>query len=214
MKIIDLTHTITETMPVYPGTEPPVLSVPCTIAQNGYMETLLHLYSHTGTHMDAPAHMVAGGATLDSFPAGQFVGTALVIDCTALGEGGRIGLSCIEKERAAAERVDFLLFRTDWDKKWDTEAYFGDFPCISAELADFIVKTGKKGIGLDVISVDPINSKTLDNHTKILSGGRTVIIENLYGLDAVGTRPFTLVAAPLKFAGADGAPARVLALVE
>jgi len=214
MRILDLTHTITESMSVYPGTEPPVLSVPCTIALDGYTETLLHLYSHTGTHMDAPAHMIAGGLTLERFPPEQFVGSAFVIDCSALGAGACIDLSLIEKELEAAKRADFLLFRTGWDKKWGTNAYFGDFPCISSALADFIVSTGKKGIGLDVISVDPINSKTMENHMRILSGGKTVIIENLRDLEKVGKKPFTLVAAPLKFESSDGAPTRVLALMD
>mgnify|MGYP000488374211 FL=1 len=54
MTVIDLTHTIREDMPVYPGTEPPRLTTACTVSQCGYRETLLHMYSHTGTHMDAP----------------------------------------------------------------------------------------------------------------------------------------------------------------
>ena len=58
MKVYDLTHTIQNDMPVYPGTEQPKLTTACTIQEVGYRETLLHMYSHTGTHMDAPAHMI------------------------------------------------------------------------------------------------------------------------------------------------------------
>ena len=65
MTVIDLTHTIREDMPVYPGTEQPRLTTACTVSQCGYRETLLHMYSHTGTHMDAPAHMIDGALTLD-----------------------------------------------------------------------------------------------------------------------------------------------------
>ena len=76
MTVIDLTHTIREDMPVYPGTEPPRLTTACTVSQCGYRETLLHMYSHTGTHMDAPAHMMDGAPTLDSFgPAHKAVRT-------------------------------------------------------------------------------------------------------------------------------------------
>ena len=63
MKIIDLTHTISEDMPVYPGTEPPVLKPANTYEKDGFRETLLSLYSHTGTHVDPPAHLFADRAT-------------------------------------------------------------------------------------------------------------------------------------------------------
>ena len=67
MRVIDLTHTICEDMPVYPGTEPPKLQTANTIERDGFRETLLTMYSHTGTHMDAPAHLYAGRITLDAF---------------------------------------------------------------------------------------------------------------------------------------------------
>lgn len=213
MKVIDLTHTISEDMPVYLGTETPRLSVACTVEKNGFRETLLQMYSHTGTHMDAPAHMFLDGTALDKLEPTQFVGSALVIDCSQLGEGGRIDMSFIERKRELAEKADFLLFRTDWDKKWGTAAYFGDFPCINSEVADFIVLTGKKGVGLDVISIDPIIGSDFENHKKLLKQNTIVIIENLCNLDMLGSGMFTLIAAPLKFENADGAPVRALALI-
>ena len=81
MSVLDLTHTISGEMPVYPGTEKPVLTTACTIETAGYRETLLHMYSHTGTHMDAPAHMIARGRTLDSYGVEKFVGPGFVLDC-------------------------------------------------------------------------------------------------------------------------------------
>lgn len=63
----ELTHTIRNDMPVYPGTEQPRLTTACTIDQCGYRETLLHMFSHTGTHMDAPAHMLRDGTALDCY---------------------------------------------------------------------------------------------------------------------------------------------------
>ena len=95
MRIIDLTHCITEDMPVYPGTDQPKLDVTATCARDGFAETRLSLFSHIGTHMDAPAHVFPGGTTLDAFPAAQFVGKALIVDCTHVPAGGRIGMECI-----------------------------------------------------------------------------------------------------------------------
>ncbi len=213
MNVIDLTHTISENMPVYPGTEAPRLSVACTVENNGFKETLLQMYSHTGTHMDAPAHMFKNGTPLDEFDVTRFVGSAVVIDCTELNEGDRIDMSFIERNRELAEKADFLLFRTGWDKFWGTDAYFGDFPCISSEVADFIVATEKKGVGLDVISIDPITGSSFENHKKLLSQNTIVIIENLCNLDMPGSGLFTLIAAPLKFENADGAPVRAFAIM-
>lgn len=213
MTVFDLTHTISENMPVYPGTETPKLTVPCTVEKDGFKETLLKMYSHTGTHMDAPAHLFDNGTPLDSFDGSQFVGSALVIDCSELKESARIDMSFIDRNREKAEAVDFLLFRTDWDKKWGTDEYFGDFPCITSEVAHFIVASGKKGVGLDVISIDPIGC-ALENHKTILSQNMIVIIENLCKLESLGSDLFTFVAAPLKFQNADGAPIRALGIIE
>ena len=78
MNILDLTYVISPDMPVYPGTEGPTLSPANTYEKDGFKETLLSMYSHTGTHMDAPAHMLEDGVTLDALPASQFIGKALV----------------------------------------------------------------------------------------------------------------------------------------
>ena len=99
MRAIDLTHTIAPGMPVYPGTEPPVLSPGSTYARDGFRETRLTLFSHTGTHMDAPAHLFPDRTALDALPASQFCGSALVVDCTDAPEGGRIGLERIVMRR-------------------------------------------------------------------------------------------------------------------
>ena len=113
MKVIDLTHTISEDMPVYPGTEPPKLQQANTYEVDGFKETLMSMYSHTGTHMDPPNHLFADRTTLDAFPAEQFVGKALVIDCRDLGEGDTITIDRIKKYGKKAEDADFLLFNLD-----------------------------------------------------------------------------------------------------
>ena len=97
MRVIDLTHTIKEDMPVYPGTDTPKLIPANSYEKDGFRETLLQMYSHTGTHMDPPAHLYAGRTTLDRFPTEQFIGKALVIDCRDLPEGSAISMDRIHK---------------------------------------------------------------------------------------------------------------------
>ena len=93
MRVIDLTHTIQEEMLVYPGTEQPTVREACSLAGDGFRETRLEMFSHVGTHIDAPAHLFADGSSLDALPAEQFVGKALVIDCRGVAEGGSIGMA-------------------------------------------------------------------------------------------------------------------------
>ncbi len=213
MQVVDLTQTISPTMPVYPGTEPPRFS-PCNSYEaDGFQETLLSMYSHTGTHVDPPAHIFAGRRTLDQFPAEQFVGKAIVIDCTHRKAGERITLDDLAEKKALADTVDFVLFRTDWDKHWGTDAYFGDYPHLAPELVDYLAQSQKKGVGLDVIGLDPIADSNLTLHKRLFSQGDTLIIENLTQLNQLPEGVFTFCALPLKYEQADGAPLRAIALL-
>ena len=83
--IIDLTHSIQPEMSLYPDTPAPAFSPLRTITRDGFRETDLHLTSHTGTHMDAPSHMLRGGSTLDQMPISQFRGRAVVLDVSGIG---------------------------------------------------------------------------------------------------------------------------------
>lgn len=214
MKIIDLTQLITEKMPVYPGTEPPQLSVASTYEKDGFRETLLSFYSHTGTHMDAPFHLFGERTKLDELPAAQFVGKALVIPCRKYGAGEEIGMEALAPVRQLADAAEFLLFDTGWSAYWGSADYFGEYPVISAEVCRYALESGKKGLGFDTIGIDPIAEETLPRHRLLLSNRDIVILENLTNLDKIGGGLFTLAALPMKYENADGAPVRAVAIVE
>ena len=82
--IIDLTHTITPEMPMYPGSAAPSIKPTGSLTRDGFRETQLTIASHTGTHMDAPSHMLPRGSTLEVLPASQFCGRAVVLDVSDL----------------------------------------------------------------------------------------------------------------------------------
>ena len=212
MKIIDLTHYISEDMPIYPGTETPKLKTANTYEKDGFKETLMVMYTHTGTHMDPPAHIYEGKTSLDEFPIEQFIGKALVIDCSDLKEGDKIQMRHINKE--LAEKADFLLFYTGWEKYWGSDKYFGNYPYMNEEVVDYIVKQNLKGVGLDTIGIDPIRDGNLTIHKKIFTSNEMVIIENLMNLDKLGRSLFTFIALPLKHVDADGSPIRAIAMLE
>ena len=121
MKIIDLTQLITASMPVYPGTEPPHLTVANTYETDGFRETLLSFFSHTGTHMDAPFHLFGDRTKLNEMPAAQFVGKALVIPCMQYGAGEEIGMEALAPVRQLADETDFLLLSHPLEKEHISE---------------------------------------------------------------------------------------------
>ena len=214
MKIIDLTHTISESMPVYPGTDGPKLQIANTYEKDGFKETLLTMFSHTGTHMDAPAHLFDNRTTLDSLPIEQFVGKALVINCSDLQEGQRITMNYIEDVKDKADKVEFILFYTGWDKYWGTSSYFGEYPYITEDVVEYLINSNKKGVGLDVIGIDPISDESLSIHKKLFDKNEIVIVENLTNLDEIGSELFTFCALPIKYTNSDGAPIRAIAILE
>lgn len=211
MRIIDLSHAISADMPVYPGTEGPRLEVATTIAKDGFAEKLLSMYSHTGTHMDAPGHILAGAKTLDAFEAGHFVGPARVLDVSSLA-GPTIGLDFVRAQAGLLAGAAFVLLRSGWDRLWGQAGYYEGFPVLSVEAALALASLGLRGIGLDMISVDPVGSLDFPVH-KALFGRGLVIIENLRGLEALGQADFSFCALPLKMPDADGSPVRAIALV-
>jgi kynurenine formamidase len=214
MSWIDFSHIISPSMSTFPGTPAPELSTVATVPANYYRETKLQLYSHMGTHIDAPAHIIENGRTLDQFPAEHFIGSAVVIPCTPKCMPGEpypvIDISALEPYMEAAEAADFLIFSTGWESKWnDPTSYRSSYPILAPDIAFFAATRHKKGIGVDTLSPD--RPDKLHFHRAFLSSEEGVTIENLCNLNSVPAGElFPLCALPLLFENADGAPARVL----
>jgi arylformamidase len=211
LKIVDLSHVIEAGMPVFPGTEPPMLAEANTIAANGFAEKLLSMYSHTGTHMDAPAHMRPGGQTLDEFPISSFFGKAVLVDVSGRGLE-KIGLEHLAAVENRLRNADFLILRTGWAEKWLVPAYFEGFPALTAEAARWLTGLGLKAAGTDAISIDRMEDEAFPVHHVLFSAGM-FIIENLTNLGDVGTE-FQLACFPLYIKDADGSPVRAVAICE
>ena len=210
--IIDLTHPITEDMPVFPGAEQPELRTIAVVDQDGYFEKRLAFSSHTGTHMDAPAHMIHKGKTLDQFDISHFHGSALVVDVS--GEGERPDAPIGTDRLAPFERqitvCDFVLLYTGWSRHWKTPDYFDHFPALTPEAAEWLTRFRLKGIGLDTLSADRMDSRNFPVH-HILLGNGMVIVENLNALDLLPRDIVTLSCFPMPLSHADGSPVRAVA---
>ncbi|MEG0772197.1 cyclase family protein [Clostridium sp.] len=212
MKIIDLTHKIKESMPVYPGTEPPIIIDQNTIEKNGFAEKKITMFSHTGTHMDAPSHMRIEGKTLGEFPVDKFIGEGFIIDLTNLNIE-KITLQFLEKYKGEISKVDFIIMKTGWSAYWGEETYFKGYPTLTLEAAKWLTNFKLKGIGVDTISVDPIDTIDFFVHHTFFENS-LVIIENLNNLSEINENIITFSAMPLNLDNADGSPVRAVAMVK
>ncbi|MHA4853708.1 cyclase family protein [Rhodococcus sp. MSC1_016] len=214
-RIVDLSHTIGPGMPVYPGDPVPMLTPHRTIERDGYNVMGVRFGSQSGTHVDAPAHMDATGATVDALPPELFVGRGVLFDVRDLGARERITVDAI---RAAAERLrpgDIALFHTGWSRYYGSDAYY-THPYLDPDACELLLDRGVRTFCVDAPSVDetPADGQA-DNgypvhHLIAAAGG--VIGENLCRLDLIDFPDPFVSLLPITIEGSDGAPTRAVAL--
>jgi kynurenine formamidase len=190
-------------MPVYPGKDQPFIEQSAFLKEDGYNETRIEMDSHTGTHMDAPAHMLASGKTLDQYPVSRFSGHATVI--RILAQNHQIALDFLEVYADEINKSDFVLFDTGWSRLWGKDDYLHNYPVLTGEAAKWLVRYPLKGIGVDAISVDLMESETWPIH-HILFEANLVIIENLLFPEDLELHSGIFHCFPLYYSNADGSP--------
>ena len=210
MKIVDLSHVIEAAMPVFPGTEPPVLAPANTIARDGFAEKKITMYSHTGTHMDAPAHMLPGAPTLDAYPVERFYGRAVLVDVSQRAVK-HIELADLLPLEERLHGARFVVLRTGWAERWGRPEYYADFPALTPQAARWLIDLGIVGVGTDAISIDRMEDAAFPVHNLLFAAG-VFVIENLCNLAGLGPE-FELACFPLRIADADGSPVRAVAFI-
>jgi kynurenine formamidase len=201
MQVIDLSVLLDEKTPVYPGDPATKIEPAGVLDKDGYQDHYVSFGTHVGTHMDAPAHMLTGGATLDTFPVSHFTGPAKLIDA-------RQGFNLVNVQAAGITAGDIVLFWTDLSQKYQDPAYFEDYPALPSDIAEYLVSQKVKLVGLD--SCSPDHDDFIAH--RILLGGNVLIVENLTNLDKLVGKDCTVTALPIKLS-LDGAPARVIATI-
>lgn len=210
MKVVDLSHPFAAGMPVFPGALEVSVEVLSDVARHGYHVKKLVFNSHTGTHVDAPFHMLADGSSLDQLSADRFFGKARVVPLQ-LPAGARIEVADLLPYKELLPELDFVVFYTGWQNLWGTPDYVQGFPCLSVEAVDWLAAFSLKGIGLDTISVDPMDAVHYSIHYALF-GRNMVIVENLTNLDVLGSGEFYFSAMPLNIVEGDGCPVRAVAI--
>ncbi|MBX3013771.1 MAG: cyclase family protein [Caldilineaceae bacterium] len=204
--IIDLS------LPLYHGMRGVAIHPHTQIATEGYNTTNLQLYSHAGTHMDAPLHFLEGGATIDQWDLHKCVGPAQVLDLSHKAPNSLITIADVEPYAAVIQPGARLLLRTDWDSHAELPDFRTHFPRISRELAKWFVAQEIGLLGVQTPSVAALADRAeLQDVHQILLRGQVVIVECLAQLNQLPPL-VTFVALPLKIKDGDGSPVRAIAL--
>ncbi|MCT4585774.1 MAG: cyclase family protein [Peptostreptococcaceae bacterium] len=209
-EIIDLSHQIDENMTVYMDSEKPKLEEVHTMKEHGFRERKLTFFSHIGTHVDAPAHMIEEGNFLDDYEIDKFIGSAFIADF----KNFKLEYIDIEDLTVYEDKLkisDFFIINTGFYKDFYNDKYYLEFPTLTKEAANYLLKFNLKGIGIDTLSIDKLSSKDYYLHNIFLKN-EILIIENLNNLDSLKNEMFTLNISPLKLKKADGSPIRAIGI--
>lgn len=212
MKPLDLTLSISSTLPVFPGSPKSHFIKWSTIKNEGYNLELLFLSSHTGTHVDAPLHFVQNGKTIDKIPVSRFVGSSYLIKLkkSNLELITRTDIENFEKKYEKIIPNSNVIFYTGWQKNLKKEYYFHENPGLSRTAALYLASKKVNLVGTDSPSIDSGDNKKFVVH-RILSKNQILIVENLANLEKIKNHLFFLVVLPLKLKSATGSPVRAIA---
>jgi arylformamidase len=202
LTIYDITLPIDSTLACWPGDAPYRLEPTATIREGSTVN--LHSISmsvHTGTHADSPYHFKENGLPEDEIPLEVYIGAAVVIDVV-----GRKTIEIGDITSHDFRRSPRVLFKTG---AWPDPTVFPEWvPVLAADVPSYLKEQGVILVGLDVPSVDALDSKDLPIHHALAENG-IHILESLY-LKDVPPGYYELIALPLKLVGADGAPVRAI----
>ena len=215
MKIIDLTLTVSDKIPTFPGSPQPNFIPWENIKEDGYNLEVLFLSSHTGTHMDAPHHFLEKGAKIHEISLKKLVSEAALIQCRKNGGQSitKTDIQKFEKNHGKIENFSSVIFYTGWQKNLQKKYYFTKNPGLSVSAAKYLASKKISLVGIDSPSIDLGKDPKFSVH-QIFAKKAILIVENLANLDKIKLPTFHLVVLPLKLKNATGSPVRAIAFVE
>ena len=215
MKVIDLTLTISEQIPTFPGSPQPNFISWETLEKDGYNLELLFLSSHTGTHIDAPYHFLKKGQKIHQIVTKRLVTEAILIKIrkTANQSITKTDIQKFEKKYGMVDDGSTIIFYTGWQKNLKKESYFLKNPGLAVSAAKYLASKKINLVGIDSPSIDLGKDSKFSVH-HILAKGGILIVENLSNLEKIHSEKFHLIVAPLKLKNATGSPVRAMALTD
>jgi arylformamidase len=208
--VIDLTMGIDNSMKVFPGSPQPSFITWSRFETQGYSSEVMFLSTHTGTHIDAPAHFVQNSKTIDQLDVSRFVTHGVLLK---LPKNADQKISLNDIINYEIKENDTVILATGWENRHDKDNYMSNNPGLSAEAAEYLANIKVNAVAIDGPSIDRGIDNRFDSHSILLSND-IFIIENLCNLAELGpARSFTLVVNPLKLVGASGSPVRAIGLL-
>lgn len=196
---IDITQTLEHSIAHWPEDTPFSYEIPVRKAESGSVNIgKIETSTHIGTHIDAPFHFDDNGVKVDELDINRYIGDATVIEV--------MNKAYITEEVLMDFNIKGTILLIKTKKEANQTVFPETIPVLSEKAVEHIAKIGIKLFGVDVTSVDPIDSKTLDIHHK-LHRNDIMIIENAV-LQDVTAGHYDFIALPLKIKGADGSPVR------
>jgi arylformamidase len=207
-RIVDLT------LPLTPGQRGVAMEPKFTVVRDGWNAATWQLYSHAGTHMDAPVHFAAGPGTIDQQSPDGCMGPAWVVRLPHLKPKSVLTVSDLGAVAGKFLAGESLLLATDWSRyESDLTRYRDELPRVGDELAAWCVEKRVRLLGVEPPSVADVNNLgEVTRIHRILLGGGVTIVEGLTHLDQLVNERVFFVALPLKLAGGDGSPVRAFAI--
>jgi len=215
MKIIDLTLTVSDEIPTFPGSPQPSFIPWENVKEDGYNLELLFLSTHTGTHMDAPYHFLEKGAKIHEISLKKLVSEAILIKSKKKnGESiTKIDIQKFEKKHGKINNFSSVIFSTGWQRNLQKKYYFTKNPGLSVSAAKYLASKKVSLVGIDSPSIDLGTDSKFSVH-QIFAKKGMLIVENLANLEKIKSSKFHLVVLPLKLKNATGSPVRAIAFVE
>ena len=216
-RVLDLTQPLWDGCPAFPGDPPVRVRTIRTLDADGFTLESVHLSSHSGTHVDAPGHVLhaARGAITDYRP-DHFVGPCVVADLRHKKDDDEILPDDLEPCRERLAPGDVLLLATGWPRfrGEDTDRWMNHSPYLSAQGAEWICARGVKGVGIDHFTIGTTLEQFDRPPHEILLRRRIWIAEDLVIPDELlaAGRKWLYVGVPLRLRGASGAPVRAVAI--
>ena len=215
MKVIDLTLTISEKIPTFPGSPQPNFINWETIQKDGYNLELLFLSSHTGTHMDAPYHFLKKGQKIDQIVTKRLVTEAVLIKIRKKADQAitKNEIERFERKHGKIGDGSTVIFHTGWQKNIKKQSYFLKNPGLAVSAAKYLTSKKINLVGIDSPSIDLGKDAKFSVH-HILAKNGVLIVENLANLEKINSEKFHFIVAPLKLKNATGSPVRAIALTD
>ena len=215
MKVIDLTLTVSNKIPTFPGSPQPNFIPWENIKEDGYNLELLFLSTHTGTHMDAPHHFLEKGAKIHEISLKNLVSEAVLIKSRKKSNESitKTDIQKFEKKHGKIASFSSVIFYTGWQRNLQKKYYFEKNPGLSVSAAKYLASKKINLVGIDSPSIDLGKDSKFSVH-QIFAKKGMLIVENLANLEKIKSSKFHLVVLPLKLKNATGSPVRAIAFVE